>query len=101
MDMVRLRKSCPEISYGDWEILDVASDKVLAIKYQWNGKHLVVIHNFSPEPARMKVNDNLREHEVKNLLHQEASFESLPDELQLSGYDYRWYQVNVPSNASE
>jgi maltose alpha-D-glucosyltransferase/alpha-amylase len=95
MRMVRLRKSCPEISYGDWEILDVASNNILALKYQWNGKHLLIVHNFSPEQARMKINAALKEHEVKNLLEDEARFETLPDELPLAGYDYRWYQVNI------
>lgn len=99
MRMVRLRKSCPEISYGDWEILDVSSDNILAIKYQWNGKHLLVIHNFSPEQARMKINATLKEQEAKNLLQDEAAFETLPDELQLAGYDYRWYQLNVAPDA--
>jgi maltose alpha-D-glucosyltransferase / alpha-amylase len=95
MRMVRLRKSCPEISYGDWEIVDVASDKVLAMQYQWNGKHLIVIHNFSPEEELIKIGDVLKQQEVKNLLQEEAEFETLPDELQLTGYDYRWYQLNA------
>jgi maltose alpha-D-glucosyltransferase/alpha-amylase len=99
--MVRLRKSCPEISYGDWEIVDVASDNVLAIKYQWNGKHLIVIHNFSHEKERIKVDDILKTQEVKNLLKAEAGFERLPNELQLAGYDYRWYQVNVSTQAKK
>ena len=101
MRMVRLRKSCPEISYGDWEIVANPSDNILAIKYQWNGKHLFVIHNFSSEPQRMKVNDDLKEHEVKDLLHDQAAFETLPDELQLAGYEYRWYQLNIPINAGQ
>ena len=101
MRMVRLRKSCPEISYGDWEIATTPSDNILAIKYQWNGKHLFVIHNFSSEPQRMKVDEDLKKHEVKNLLHDQPTFETLPDELQLAGYDYRWYQVNIPVNAGQ
>jgi maltose alpha-D-glucosyltransferase/alpha-amylase len=101
MRMVRLRKSCPEISYGDWEILDVSSENVLAIKYQWNGKHLLVVHNFSPEQERMKVDAAMKEQEVKNLLEDEAGFETLPDELPLAGYDYRWYQVNVSTQAKK
>ena len=99
MRMVRLRKSCPEISYGDWEIVDVASDNVLAMRYRWNGKNLIVIHNFSPEEARINVGDVLKQQEVKNLLLDEAEFETLPDDLQLTGYDYRWYQLNALSDA--
>ena len=99
MRMVRLRKSCPEISYDDWEIVDVASDNVLAMRYRWNGKNLIVIHNFSPEEARINVGDVLKQQEVKNLLLDEAEFETLPDDLQLTGYDYRWYQLNALSDA--
>ena len=96
MRMVRLRKSCPEISYGDWEIVPTPSNKVLAIKYQWNGKHLLIIHNFSSEPERINVNNELKEYEVKNLLDDSSAFEPLADEMELAGYDYRWYQVNIP-----
>ncbi len=96
MRMVRLRKSCPEISYGDWEIVPTPSNKVLAIKYQWNGKHLLIIHNFSSEPERINVNSELKEYEVKNLLDDSSAFEPLADEMELAGYDYRWYQVNIP-----
>ena len=100
MRMVRLRKSCPEISYGDWEIVNTPSDNILAIKYQWNGKHLLVIHNFSSEPDLINVKDVVKD-EAKNLLEDKATFETLGDEIQLEGYEYRWYQVNIPSNETK
>jgi maltose alpha-D-glucosyltransferase/alpha-amylase len=101
MRMIRLRKSCPEISFGDWEIVSTSSENILVIRYQWNGKHLLIAHNFSPEPIHLKVKDVMKEHEVKNLLADQATFETLPDEIKLDGYDYRWYQVNVPADEAK
>lgn len=94
--MVRLRKSCPEISFGDWEIVDTGSNNVLTIKYQWNGKYLLVIHNFSDKESTVKLPAELKDQKIKNLLDApDAQFNTISSELKLAGYDYRWYQMSV------
>jgi maltose alpha-D-glucosyltransferase/alpha-amylase len=49
--MIRLRKECPEIGWGDWQILGTGSAHALALEYQWRGNALVIVHNFD-ERAR-------------------------------------------------
>ncbi len=94
--MVRLRKSCPEISFGDWEIVDTGNNNVLTIKYQWNGKYLLVVHNFSDKESTVKLPADLKDQKFKNLLdNPNAQFNAIPNELQLAGYDYRWYQMSL------
>lgn len=94
--MVRLRKSCPEISFGDWEIVDTGTNNVLTIKYQWNGKYLLVIHNFSDKESTVKLPADLKDQKFKPLLDgPNAQFNTIQNELRLAGYDYRWYQMSV------
>ena len=93
--MIRIRKSCPEISFGDWEIVNVSSDNVLLIKYQWNGKHLLAIHNFSPDEKQIKLPAEFNDAQAKNILKDlNAGFETLANEVKLAGYEYRWYQLD-------
>lgn len=58
--LARLRKQCPEIGWGKWEILDTKSEHLLAIRYDWQGRSLVMIHNFSPEPQQNQVTTKLK-----------------------------------------
>src|SRR5262249_18680785 len=45
--MIRMRKECPEISWGDFEVMSTSAPEVLAIRYDWRGTSLVTLHNFS------------------------------------------------------
>jgi maltose alpha-D-glucosyltransferase / alpha-amylase len=45
--MIRLRGECPEIGWGRCEILDAGSPHVLALRYDWRGKSVLVVHNLS------------------------------------------------------
>jgi maltose alpha-D-glucosyltransferase / alpha-amylase len=54
-DMVRLRKQCPEIGWGDWSILPSGSRNVLAIAYTWRGSTIVSVHNLAQEAREAKL----------------------------------------------
>ena len=53
--MIRLRKECPEIGWGDWEIIKVESPHVLGMCYEWRGNSLIVLHNFDEKPYEVKL----------------------------------------------
>src|SRR4051812_44156486 len=46
---IRMRRECPEISWGDWRILPAGDDAagVLVMRYDYAGQTLVAIHNFT------------------------------------------------------
>src|SRR4029079_324761 len=49
---IRMRRECPEISWGDWRILpcDDAAPGVLVMRYDYRGHTLVTVHNFTSKP---------------------------------------------------
>jgi maltose alpha-D-glucosyltransferase/alpha-amylase len=51
----QLYKSCPEIGYGSWQMLHTGSLHVMAIQYQWQGKILIALHNFSNDKQTVKI----------------------------------------------
>lgn len=53
--LIRLRKECPEIGWGSWEVLRVDAPTVLAMRYDWRGNSLVVVHNFDNKPHEVSI----------------------------------------------
>ena len=52
--IIRTRKECAEIGWGDWTILDRVPDSVLAIRYDWNDRSTIVLHNFADAPQAVQ-----------------------------------------------
>jgi maltose alpha-D-glucosyltransferase / alpha-amylase len=94
--MIRLRKECPEIGWGSWEILETGSPAVLALRYDWRDNSLVLIHNFDAAPHDITVKPNCEgEEKLINLLIEEQSRadQEARHHLELEAYGYRWYRV--------
>jgi maltose alpha-D-glucosyltransferase/alpha-amylase len=53
--IIRLRRSCPEIGFGDWEVLDVQSPNILCIRYHWQNNTLLVLHNLGDQPRQATI----------------------------------------------
>ena len=48
---IRLRKECPELGWGQWQILDSNHASVFAHRCEWQGNVVIAIHNLSPDPC--------------------------------------------------
>jgi len=94
--MIRLRKESPEIGWGAWELLETQAPGVLAVRYDWRGNSLVVIHNFSAEPRETRIRPNVdRGERLVDLIEEKGSQADRGGEhrIELEGYGYRWYRV--------
>lgn len=90
--MVRLRKSYPEIGFGSWKLLDARSPNVLAIQYNWQGRTLVALHNFSKEPQEIMTDGWKLKAPFYDVL---ASKQLAADgSVALPGYGYRWLRIS-------
>jgi maltose alpha-D-glucosyltransferase/alpha-amylase len=94
--MIRVRTECPEIGWGDWDILRTGVPSVLAIRYDWRGNSLVIMHNFDEKPHEVRIKPGVEGGaRLVNLL---VKNESNADEtgvhrIALEAYGYRWYRV--------
>ncbi|GAA4399335.1 alpha-amylase family protein [Nibrella viscosa] len=96
MALIRLRKECPEIGWGDWQILKTKFPQVLAMHYTWRGDALVILHNFD-EKAHEVVLD-LKKQEIIKLIDLMTNYQSEADQkgvhrIILEAYGYRWFRV--------
>jgi maltose alpha-D-glucosyltransferase / alpha-amylase len=94
--MIRLRKECPEIGWGRCNILDSGSPHVLAMRYDWRGNSVLVVHNFDERPHEVQIapatdgGDRL-----SNLLSEEELRvdSARVHKIALDALDYRWFRV--------
>jgi maltose alpha-D-glucosyltransferase/alpha-amylase len=95
--MVKLRKDCPEIAYGSWEMPDTGSDNVLAIHYTWHDRELLVVHNFSNEEREVKFKEKeSRYKNIRDIITGQST--QITDDgiytIKLSGYGYSWLRMD-------
>ncbi|MCE7062025.1 alpha-amylase family protein [Dyadobacter sp. CY343] len=92
---IRLRKECPEIGYGEWEILDTGFTEILGMKYTWRNKILLIWHNFKETSLELVVPE--KQAGAARLIDLNNNIESKLDErgrhtITLEAYGYRWFK---------
>jgi maltose alpha-D-glucosyltransferase/alpha-amylase len=90
-----VRKECPEIGWGDWTIVRTGAPATLAMRYDWRGTAVVVVHNFGEHAAeaRLRLGDD-----AGHLVDLFTDATSDADDrgvhrLPLDAYESRWFRV--------
>jgi maltose alpha-D-glucosyltransferase / alpha-amylase len=99
--MIRARKECPEISWGNFVVLRTNIPEVLAMRYDWRSTSLVTLHNFGSAKQKVKVKigcprDGLLV-EVFDGRHSKATNDGA-HQVDLDGYAWRWFRVGGADN---
>jgi maltose alpha-D-glucosyltransferase/alpha-amylase len=100
--MIRVRKECPEIGWGSWQLLPIRNPSIPGICYSWRGNSVVVLHNFSsrPQEARFTL-DHPEGRLLSNLLVNDEvhADKAGMHRIALESYGYRWFRVGGMSYA--
>jgi maltose alpha-D-glucosyltransferase / alpha-amylase len=90
---IRMRRECPEISWGDWRIIPVDQPGVLVMRYEYRGHALVILHNFTRKPRAVQFDAGGPR--LIDLLakHDSDARESGKHVIELDAYGYRWYRA--------
>lgn len=86
--MVKLRKECPEISYGHWNLVHTGAASVLGLHYHWDTRDLLILLNFSPYPQKLtlSVNTTLTDLRTGHVLTPSDGKHAIT----LQPYQYQW-----------
>jgi maltose alpha-D-glucosyltransferase/alpha-amylase len=90
--IIRMRKECPEIGWGDFEVLHPTQHSVLVLRYRWRNNVVYAVHNLSGESTEIA----LYEPEYMRCLL--SPDDSTPGKggrhaIALEPYGYRWFRV--------
>jgi trehalose synthase len=93
--LIRRRRECPELGWGEWALLDQDDPAVLAHRADWGGSTIVAVHNLAGRAT-----------EATLALEADGVLVDLfgTDELALDGtltlplapYGYRWFRLRRP-----
>ncbi|WP_228466736.1 alpha-amylase family protein [Adhaeribacter swui] len=94
-NIMRIRKECPEIGLGDWQIVDAGVPEVLVIRYNYQGKSVLMAHNFSKEAKQIEIpQQSESEKELFSLTHHNKVVANTAGfTLNLDGYEYNWLRA--------
>lgn len=94
--LIGIRRSRPEVGWGEFSVLEHESPSVLAHRMSLEGSSVVAVHNFSADAATVTVVDGFTEDDVvedlldgKSLVPHDGTLE-----VALDGYGYRWFRVS-------
>ena len=90
-EMVRVRRSCPEIGWGAWTLPD-APDGLLALRCAWRGGVVVTLHDLSGEGGTLSFGESAR---MMPLLSSEETGGAVDGgaEVEVEPYGFRWFRV--------
>jgi maltose alpha-D-glucosyltransferase/alpha-amylase len=96
--IIRTRKECAEIGWGAWKIVPRLPDHVLGLRYDWNGRSTIVLHNFAERPCAVRLHVPEPDGRcLTNLLSPEVSEHDGHGghQIELEAYGYRWLRVGT------
>jgi maltose alpha-D-glucosyltransferase / alpha-amylase len=94
--MIRLRKECPEIGWGEWRLVPVRTPQVLALLYRWRGNAVLCLHNFDERAREVTVRlEEAGGDHLVDLIEEEESLAGADGahRISLDAYGYRWYRL--------
>jgi maltose alpha-D-glucosyltransferase/alpha-amylase len=89
--IIRRRKECPEIGWGDFRVLDAGPACVLAVRYEWRDNSIVVLHNLAGHAVECTVEEPQRM--VNLLFAEESKPRGRRHVIELEPWGYRWFRV--------
>jgi maltose alpha-D-glucosyltransferase/alpha-amylase len=102
--MIRMRKECPEISWGDFIVVRTNVPEVLTLRYDWRGTSLLTMHNFDGGAHKVKLKVGAPRDqtllEVFGGRHSRAHNDGM-HHINLEPYAWRWFRVGASDNTLE
>jgi maltose alpha-D-glucosyltransferase / alpha-amylase len=99
--MIRARRECPEVSWGQFVVLRTNVPQVLAIRYDWRETSLLTLHNFSSQQQKVRFKvGGLRDDLLADVFGQRPS-KAQNDGMHrvtLEPHGWRWYRVGTTDN---
>jgi len=93
--LISIRRTCPELGWGTWAVVDQPSAQVLVQRCQLDGSAVVTVHNLGADPVTVDVPIDPRDEglEAVDLMAEEVVTGGATTRVALEGYGFRWLRV--------
>lgn len=101
--LIRLRKRTPEVGWGDVEVLDTGAPEVIALRFDWEGRTVVTMHNLSSTRSMATIDVGTtdgddRLHDIISTT-KPTKVEDGTATVKLAGYGYRWFRLGADATS--
>jgi maltose alpha-D-glucosyltransferase / alpha-amylase len=96
--LIRARKECPEIAWGEFTVLRTNAPEVLVLRYDWRDTSLITMHNFSARAQTVKLKAGCPHGELLVEVfdgHHSRAHNDEAHRIRLGEYAWRWYRVGA------
>jgi maltose alpha-D-glucosyltransferase/alpha-amylase len=100
--LIRMRKECPEISWGTFVVLRTTVPEVLALRYDWRNTSLITVHNFSSKAQKVLLKAACERDALLVDVFDDGDSRVRSDgmhHIDLVEYGWKWYRVGAADNA--
>ncbi|WP_299923480.1 alpha-amylase family protein [uncultured Nocardioides sp.] len=100
--LISIRRTCPELGWGTWSVVEQPSAQVLVQRCQLDGSAVVTVHNLGAEPVVVDVPVDPRDEDLEavDLMAEEVVTGAATTRVALDGYGFRWLRVRPTGDLS-
>jgi trehalose synthase len=101
-NLIQRYRECPELGWGEFEVIDQPQSEVLVHRCTWGEASLIAVHNLDAEPHKVPIVIDGCEPDARlvDLLVDESTTVGAGGkvELAIDGYGHRWLRLRRPGD---
>jgi trehalose synthase len=94
--LIRRRRECPELGFGEMTILDAGDPAVLAHRCEWDDTTILAVHSFAEQPREVLIEVGDADAVVDLFGTDELEAPRGRVAVELGRYGHRWFRVRRP-----
>ena len=94
--LIRRRRECPELGWGELTVLDAGDQAVLAHQCEWDGSTILAVHSFDAEPREVRLGVGEADAVIDLFGPDELESRDGRVIVELGRYGHRWFRVRRP-----
>jgi maltose alpha-D-glucosyltransferase/alpha-amylase len=92
---IRTRRGCPEIGWGETQVLDTSKSGVLALRYDWRGETVITVHNLADQRVEVRPSlDNVQKLRPVFCNDDDREIRDARAPVVLDPYGFRWFRAH-------
>ena len=91
--LIALRRSCPEVGFGETVLVETDHPAVFAHLCRWKGHAVLALHNFGAEPRRARIDSGVLQGRRLVALAGDQVYSPSRQDFELGPFGYRWLRL--------